>query len=87
VTNLPRYREALPVHTIIVELLDKNQGALTDTELYKALKDLYEDINYEALNKSLMKLEIEGIIQVTSLTKAKKRIELIRKTWKKEGAS
>lgn len=84
---MPRYREALPVHTIIVELLDKNQGALTDTELYKALRDLYEDINYEALNKSLMKLEIEGIIQVTSLTKAKKRIELIRKTWKKEGAS
>jgi len=84
---LPRYWETLPIHTVIVELLDKKQGALTDTELYKALKDLYEDINYETLNKSLMKLEIEGIIQVTSLTKAKKRIELIRKTWKKEGAS
>lgn len=75
------------MHTVIVELLNKKQGAITDTELYKALKDLYEDVSYKDFNKALMKLEIEGIIQVTSLTKAKKRIELIGKPWRKEGVN
>jgi transcription initiation factor IIE alpha subunit len=65
-----------PAWFIIVELLEK-KGAMNDDELFRALKGTYGDLNLSSFNKALIKLEIEGLIQVTSLRKSKKNIELI----------
>jgi DNA-binding PadR family transcriptional regulator len=68
-----------PVWFIIVELLEK-KGAMNDDELFRALKETYGDLSLSSFNKALIKLEIEGLIRVTSLTKSKKNIELIPKS-------
>jgi Fe2+ or Zn2+ uptake regulation protein len=66
----------LPLHTCIVEILLKKGGALTDTELYQALRKSYGDLSFRELNKTLMCLEIDGIIHVFILTKNMRRVEL-----------
>ena len=67
-----------PLHTTIIELLQKKRGATIDVELYDALKKKNKDLSFRQLNKTLMKLEIEGIIHVASLTKNKRHIELLK---------
>ena len=78
VVNLTHFWDPEPTYTAIVELLEKKQGALTDAELYKALKADREDFSLRDLNRALMKLEVDGIVHVFDLTKNKRRIELIR---------
>lgn len=65
-----------PLHTTLVEILCKKGGALTDAELYKALEKSYGELSQRELNKTLMRLEVHGIIHVSHLTKNKKRVEL-----------
>jgi Fe2+ or Zn2+ uptake regulation protein len=76
VTSLPELWNSQPLHTILVETLYKKGGALTDDELYKALEKGYGRLSYRELNKTLMRLEIHGVIHVSHLTKNKKRVEL-----------
>lgn len=64
-----------PLYTTIVEILER-KGPLTDSELYDLLKESYEGIGFGDLNKNLMRMEIEGKIYVSALTKGKRRIEL-----------
>ena len=70
-----------PLYTTIVEILER-KGPLTDVELYDLVKDNYEGIGFGNLNKTLMRMEIEGKIYVSTLTKGKRRVELIER---KEG--
>ena len=70
-----------PLYTTIVEILER-KGPLTDVELYDLLKENYEGIGFGNLNKTLMRMEIEGKIYVSTLTKGKRRVELIER---KEG--
>jgi hypothetical protein len=70
-----------PLYTTIVEILER-KGPLTDVELYDLLKENYEGIGFGDLNKTLMRMEIEGKIYVSTLTKGKRRVELIER---KEG--
>lgn len=70
-----------PLYTMIVEILER-KGPLTDIELYDLLKDSYEGLGFGNLNKTLMRMEIEGKIYVSALTKGKRRVELIER---KEG--
>ncbi len=67
-----------PLHTIIVEFLQKKRGATIDVDLYNALKKKNKDLSFRRFNKTLMKLDIEGIIHVASLTKNKRHIELLK---------
>jgi hypothetical protein len=67
-----------PLYTTIVEILER-KGPLTDVELYDLLKESYEGIGFGDLNKNLMRMEIEGKIYVSALTKGKRRIELIER--------
>lgn len=67
-----------PLSIIIVELL-KRKGSTTDTELYDMVKEVKGDLGFTLLNKELMRLEIEGIIRVSTLTRGKRRVELIKK--------
>jgi Fe2+ or Zn2+ uptake regulation protein len=67
-----------PLYTTIVEILER-KGPLTDAELYDLLKESYEGIGFGDLNKNLMRMEIEGKIHVSALTKGKRRIELVER--------
>jgi len=67
-----------PLDTAVIETLER-KGPLTDVELYDLLKESYEDIGFGNLNKTLMKMEIEGKVYVSTLTRGKRRVELVRK--------
>ena len=73
---MTKFWPVLPLHTCVVEILLKKGGALTDTELYQALQKSYGDLSFRELNKTLMCLEIEGMIHVFRLTKNMRRVEL-----------
>jgi Fe2+ or Zn2+ uptake regulation protein len=79
VKEMVKIWNAQPLHTEIVEFLQKKRGATIDVELYNTLKKKNNDLSFRLFNKTLMKLEIEGIIHVASLTKNKRHIELTKK--------
>ena len=57
----------------------KNSGTLTDSELSKALIKAGVSIPEDEFNKTLLNLEIYGLIKVTWLTKDERRIEIVEK--------
>jgi hypothetical protein len=67
-----------PLHAGIIEILNK-KGTLTDDELFALVKERYASVGFGQLNKTLMRMEIEGKIHVSLLTKGKRRVELIKK--------
>lgn len=67
-----------PLHSGIIEILNK-KGTLTDGELFDLVKERYASVGFGQLNKTLMRMEIEGKIHVSLLTKGKRRVELIEK--------
>jgi len=68
--------DPIPLHTAIIEVLAK-KGNLTDAELLKDLDSKYNWISARELNRTLMKLEIRGVIRVSRLMKNKKMVELV----------
>ncbi len=73
---MTKYWPVLPLHTCIVEILIKKEGAITDSELYQALRKSYGELSLRELNKTLLRLEVDGIIHVFRLTKNIRSIEL-----------
>jgi len=67
-----------PLDLTIVEILEK-KGAMTDDELFDLLREDHEDLGFGALNKTLMKMEVQGKVYVSSLTKGKRRVELVKR--------
>lgn len=67
-----------PLDLTIFETLEK-KGAMTDEELFDLLKETHEDLGFGMLNKTLMKMEVEGKIYVSALTKGKRRVELVKR--------
>ncbi len=67
-----------PLDLTVVEILEK-KGAMTDAELFDALRETHEDLGFGALNKTLMKMEVQGKVYVSSLTKGKRRVELVKR--------
>ncbi len=65
-----------PLHMIIIEMLE-SKGSMADIELFNAVKEKYDDVGFRAFNQTLMTMEIEGKIHVSSLTRGKRRVELI----------
>jgi len=65
-----------PAYSTLLDLLQK-KSALTDGELFEALTEEYEDLGFKDFNELLMRLEISGKIRVTSMSRGKRRIELI----------
>jgi hypothetical protein len=64
-----------PLYTQIKEFLER-KGPMTDVELYDLVKGTHEGVGFSELNKTLMKMEIEGSIYVSARTKGKRRVEL-----------
>jgi hypothetical protein len=67
-----------PIYTEIMEILER-KGPMTDLDLYDQVRASNEGMGYSDLNKALMRMEIEGKIYVSTLTKGKRRIELTPK--------
>jgi len=67
-----------PLDLTIIEVLEK-KGPMTDEELLDVLKETHEDLGFGALNKTLMKMEVEGKVYVSSLTRGKRRVELVKR--------
>jgi len=51
-----------PAYFVLLEIL-KKKGAMTDTELFDALSEEYEDLGFKDFNELLMRLEISGKIR------------------------
>ena len=67
-----------PLSLTIVEVLEK-KGAMTDAELFEELKETHEDLGFGMLNQTLMRMEVEGKVYVSWLTKGKRRVELVKR--------
>lgn len=63
------------LYSAILEILRK-EGTLTDSELFEALRDKYRDLSLSSFNKTLLKLEINGLIHVSGFSKSGRRVEL-----------
>ncbi len=67
-----------PLYTQIQEFLER-KGPMTDIELFDLVKGTHEGVGFGELNKTLMRMEIEGRIYVSTRTKGKRRVELVEK--------
>jgi len=66
-----------PLHTLIVELLEKSGGSSTDNKLYSSISKLQEGLSFGPFNKALMRLEVCGVVRVRNLTKGERVVELV----------
>jgi Fe2+ or Zn2+ uptake regulation protein len=67
-----------PLDLTIVEVLEK-KGPMTDAELLDLLRETYQDLGFGMLNQTLLKMEVLGKVYVSSLTKGKRRVELVKR--------
>ena len=65
-----------PIRNIVLEKI-KEVGNLSDSELLNNLEKDGVQITVADLNKTLLDLEIFGLVRVSWLTKDKRRIELV----------
>jgi hypothetical protein len=65
-----------PIRNLMYEKI-MQAGTITDTDLMNALAKEGITLGDSDFNKTLMDLEIYGLIRVTWLTKDKRRIELL----------
>jgi len=68
-----------PLYTQIKEFLER-KGPMTDVELYDLVKGTHEGVGFSELNKTLMRMEIEGKVYVSAHTKGKRRVELTERS-------
>ena len=67
-----------PVYATVIEILVE-KGSMSDSDLFEALRAFYRDIGFDDLNKTLLEMEITGLISVSSLTKDKRLVQLKKK--------
>ena len=67
----------VPLQTLIVESLSRADNAMFDDELQRVIQSTYGDLTRRELNKALMRLELNGLIHVSVVTKQRRRVELI----------
>jgi len=65
----------MPLRNSVYEII-KDAGSMTDSELTKALIKSGIAIPEDEFNKTLLNLEIYGLIKVTWLTKDERRVEI-----------
>ena len=67
---------AIPIRNTVFDKI-KEEGSLTDSELFKALSKDGVIITEDKFNKLLLDLEIMGLINVAWITKDARRIEAV----------
>jgi len=65
-----------PTYTMLIEILSR-KGAMADTELFEELNEECSDIGFRDFNQLLLRLEVAGKIRTTSMSRGKRRIELV----------
>ena len=66
-----------PAYFVLLEILTK-KGDMTDDDLFSQLKEEFDDLGYKDFNNILMGLEVSGKIRTTSMSRGKRRVELIQ---------
>jgi len=66
-----------PAFFVLLELLNK-KGDMVDDDLFSQLKEEFDDLGYKDFNEILMRLEVSGKIRTTSMSRGKRRVELIQ---------
>ncbi|MCW4047415.1 MAG: hypothetical protein NWE99_07640 [Candidatus Bathyarchaeota archaeon] len=66
-----------PAYVVLLEILAK-KGDMVDDDLYDALKSEFEDLGYKDFNDLLLTLEVSGKIRTSSLSRGKRRVELVQ---------
>ena len=68
----------MPLRNLILIILQKRHGIILDDELTRALKkELGSEPSETELNSALLRMEINGLVHVSQITKTKRRIEVI----------
>lgn len=67
-----------PLYYAIIEELERKGGSAKDIDLFKALRERYRDLSYSDFLKELMKLEIQGLIYVSTLKENLRNVELLK---------
>ena len=65
-----------PAYYVLLEILNK-KGDMPETDLFNALQGEFEDLGYKDFVYLLLRLEVAGKIRTTSLSRGKKRVELV----------
>ncbi|MEM2081222.1 MAG: hypothetical protein QXP44_05040 [Candidatus Bathyarchaeia archaeon] len=65
-----------PAYFVVLDILSK-KGDMTDDDLFEQLKEEFEDLGYKDFNNILLRLEVSGKIRTTSMSRGKRRVELI----------
>jgi hypothetical protein len=66
-----------PPYSVLLEILTK-KGDMTDDDLFNQLKGEFDDIGYKDFNEFLLNLEVSGKIRTSSLSRGKRRVELVQ---------
>ena len=69
---------SIPLRNLIMNILNKRRGIILDDDLERALKkEIGTEPSEAELNSALLRLEINGLVHVSQITKTKRRIEII----------
>jgi hypothetical protein len=66
-----------PTYFVVLEILNK-KGDMTDDDLFDDLKEEFEDVGYKDFNDILLMLEVGGKVRISSMSRGKRRVELVK---------
>jgi hypothetical protein len=66
-----------PAYFVLLEILQK-KGDMTDDDLFGQLKGEFDDLGFKDFNDILLRLEVSGKIRTSSMSRGKRRIELVQ---------
>lgn len=66
-----------PSYFVVLEILNK-KGDMIDDDLFSHMKEEFDDLGYRDFNDILLRLEVSGKIRTTSMSRGKRRVELIQ---------
>ncbi|MEM0217288.1 MAG: hypothetical protein QXM73_00860 [Candidatus Nezhaarchaeales archaeon] len=66
----------IPPEDLIIDMLRQRKGVARDKEVYKMVKAIYKDLSIKEFYKAVMKLELKGLISVSSISKSIKSLRL-----------
>jgi hypothetical protein len=66
-----------PANFVLLGILSK-KGDLTDDELFSQMRSEFEDLGYKDFNNLLLNLEVSGKIRTSSMSRGKRRIEIVQ---------
>ncbi|MEM1624360.1 MAG: hypothetical protein QXL08_01065 [Candidatus Nezhaarchaeales archaeon] len=72
----PRIWHPIPLEDLIIDMLRQRKGIARDKEVYKMVKAIYKDLSAKEFYKAVMKLELKGLINVSSISKSIKSLRL-----------